>query len=251
MIGRDTRITDVFGKTYDAHYELVDVDSLKHDPAYNRTNIPASEVHAANEEDARNYDPSLVVQMSPNAYAGTPVATAEGTVLSGNRRTAVARLLQEQGRYHFYRDYLNQNLNDYEIPRWASDARKAPFLVRVLDTPLDAGQKAEFARLSNVSPDEYERTIRQAQTDASEFSGLLSALHYGVGDDTQAAFQRPENGAAVRSFRANLGWEDADTMFQPGDGQTLSPLGIKRIQTAAVAGMLTDPELVYRLSEGV
>lgn len=251
MIGRDTKITDVLGRDYDAHYELVDVDSLKHDPALRRTNMPPEEIHEANLADARNYDPSLVVQMSPNAYAGTPVATPDATVLSGNRRTSVARLLQEQGRYGFYRDYLNEHLDDYEIPRWASDARKSPFLVRVLDTPLSKGERAEFAKLSNITADDYDQRMRKIQADAAEFSDLIGSIKHGVHDDTVTALQRPENAGHLQRFYANLGWEDADTMFQPGSDKELTPLGIKRIQMATVAGMLTDPELVFRLSEGV
>ena len=248
MIGRPTQIVDLFGDRYDAHYHVVDVDALRHDPGFSRNH--REDVQTANDEDARKYDPSLVVQMNPTPYGGAPVTTGDGTVLSGNRRTAVARLLRLQGRYGIYRDYLGAKLGDFDVPAESMAITPAPFLVRMLDTPLSREDQVRFSKLANVTPPEYDEAINRARRDATSAADLISRLHYGTKDSTAQALARPENEEPLRRFHASLPYEDLEGIFRFGTRQ-IHAEGVKRLQLATLAGILTDPETLFRLSEEI
>jgi len=247
--GRPTKILDLLGREYDAHYEVRDLDALRADPALARTDVSTEQIAKANEADAHDYKPDLVLQISPNPYIGPPVIAPDGTILSGHRRSAVVGMLRDQGRFALYGNRLKDAAELAEIPAESVVPHRTPVLVRVVDTPMSSGERQEFARMSNLTPDDWDRTFEQVREDAPRFGPLLSELQIQPGETLEAALANGEtNGAAMRRFYDTLDLTEVEGMFVDGE---LTQDALKRMQLVAAGSVLTDPELLFRLSQGV
>ncbi len=184
---------------------------------------------------------------NPLVSEGAPVVGPDMMVESGNGRTLGILQAYQQAlpSAEGYRSYLQQNAGQFGLNPSALGEIENPVLVRVRQTPMDAGQRAAFSQQANVSSVGVMGDAERAQRDAS---ALLAS-------DLLPLFRPSESGgmnpAANREFLsgfASLLPESERGAFVQGDG-SISAGGVRQAQSALLAAAYPDSHLLSRMME--
>jgi hypothetical protein len=250
MIGRPTKIVDTFGRAYDAHYEVINVNFARPVREFVRRDMNIEEKDVRNYQASLDFKPELLVNEALTPYSGPPVLLPDGRILAGDSRTWMARNLRDQGRYTIYTDFLAPQSDEYGIPAsWLGDKRY-PFLVRCMDTELTPREQIRFARLANITVDDYRRFVDRMRADTTALARLISRIRFGPGEGVAEAMRRPENMDLLRREAQRVPWDTLIGMVQRGPkGLELTPVGAKRIMLVRAAGILTDPAVLLQMAE--
>ncbi len=171
---------------------------------------------------------------SPEANSGAPIVGPDGVVESGNGRVLAIGQAYDQGggAAAGYRQWLEQQGYD-------TSGFDRPVLVGARETPLDAGQRADFAHAANGSAALRMSATEQALSDAR----LLDASTVGLakGPDLAAAANRD----FARAVVAKLPPGERGGMLTRDGG--LSANGQRRMQAAMTARAYGDPGVLARM----
>ena len=230
------------GGSIDARYDVAEHSDLiaSHDadfrvnPAYppelqprDRSGAPAQDqVNSI----AANLEPDRLGP-SPEANSGAPIVGPDGIVESGNGRTLAIGRAYDLGRAGPYRAWLERQGFD-------TTGMDRPVLVGMRETPLDAGQRADFAHAANGSASLRMSATEQAMSDARLIDG--STLDLAKSPDLTAAANRD----LARAFVAKLPEGERGGLLKLDGG--MSANGAQRMRAALTARAYGDPAFLSR-----
>lgn len=152
------------GATYNCNYALVDMNYLQPSNLPNENFAPnpnypencQTRKYYLNEYEkavfsniVNNFEPSHLINNSPDATTGSPIILNNGVVLGGNKRTMVLMSLRPD-KYKYYYDYLKNNLTTYGFNVTDINRFGKPVLVRVLND-VDISKCSEISYFLNTS----------------------------------------------------------------------------------------------------
>lgn len=176
---------------------------------------------------AANLQPERLAPSS-DAGSGAPIVNASGVVESGNGRTMALRQVYTDPQLGPQRDAYRSWLEGQGLDL---TGMQQPALVSQRLTPLDAGQRAAFARDANERSTLGMNPAEQARADAARVGRSIDLWQ---GNSAGAA----SNADFVRDVMAQMSPEERGAMMLP-DG-TLSAGGERRIQGAVTAHAYGD-----------
>lgn len=168
---------------------------------------------------------------SPEANSGAPIVGPDGVVESGNGRVLGIGQAYDQGRAGSYRQWL-------EGQGFDTTGFDKPVLVGMRETPMDAGQRADFAHAANGSASLRMSATEQALSDARLIAGPM--LDLAKSPDLSAAANRDFARAVVAKLPAG---ERGGMLTREGG---LSANGARRMQAAMAARAYGDPGVLAR-----
>lgn len=175
---------------------------------------------------ARSLRPAQLADSGLSSH-GAPIIGPDLVVESGNGRTLSIIRAYADGNADNYRDHIVDNAELYGLNRRMVASMREPVLVRVR---LDAVDRAQFARDSNISDLQGMAPTEQARVDAEELDEKLMALFSpSEGGDLLAASNRP----FIQAFLARMGSEQA-AGYLTADGRPTKQV-IDRVQAAIFA----------------
>lgn len=223
----------------DVEFQVVEADQLKAAQGElqprDRASRVGSDLQIASM--ASKLDP-LRLMGSRESDRGSPIVDDEGTILSGNGRTAaiMAAMTSNPERYQAYRTSIEQM-------GFSTEGMKAPILVR---------------RAKGISPDDKKRFATRSNSDGG--LSLSSTERAGIEQDyvtpdmlarfdtdAEGGVSAASNGEFVRQFLRSAP-ENERASFVNKDGQ-LTPVGAQRISGAIFARAYGDKSLVERFVE--
>jgi hypothetical protein len=251
MTGSDTILYDLFGQKWPCHYELIDISSGLQHPDMTRRDLTPEDRERAIFALADRLDPSLLVSRAATPWVGPPVLGPDGLVEAGNKRFEALRILRDQRRYDVYSRYLSEKVAEYGMPRWALESRQAPVLVRVRDGRCETWKdRVLFSRLSNYTPEDVNRILGQAESDGAACADLLDRVRCAPTEDAAEGLDRPENSSLLTQILETLPPESISDLAVPTDTRfRLTTTGQERLRLAQISGLISDRELLFRLSE--
>lgn len=184
---------------------------------------------------AQNLQPERLAE-SPNAGDGAPIIGRDGSVESGNGRSAAIRRAYQQGRGEKYKRYLIDNADRLGIDPAAIRKMGAPVLVRERLTRMD---RNEFARRSN---DSNVAGMSSAETATQDARGIDSDMMAKWAPDQSGDATAASNRAFTRRFIQGIGQNEA-SRYLTSDGKPTPELN-KRMRSAVFARAYRDPDLV-------
>lgn len=252
MMGKTVQTSVRPNEYIDVQYAIVDVSQLiaSHDiagnenPDYNQDMQPRDRSRVSSQlsiaEIVNKIDPKQLVG-NETAKNGAPIVGKDGMVESGNSRIIA---LQESYRLknssaNKYRDYIEQNAQEYGI---FGSLPANPVLIRVRLTDTD---RAEFARLANVSEQAIMSASEQAQSDAKRITnGLLEMFDINANGEINTAANRD----FIRRFVADIiPAAERGSVLQ--DNGQISATGILRIKNAVFFKAYENVNLLEVVSE--
>ena len=174
------------------------------------------------QELAGNLQPERLAP-SAEAATGAPIVGPDGVVESGNGRTMALRRVYTDPNLAPQRDAYRGWLDSQGLD---TSGMAQPVLVSQRLTPLDAGQRTDFARDANERSTLGMNAAEQARADASRIG---RSIELWQGSDAGAAANAP----FVRDVMGQMSPEERGGMMLP-DG-TLSATGERRIQSAVTS----------------
>ena len=168
---------------------------------------------------------------SPEANSGAPIVGPDGVVESGNGRVLAIGRAYELGRGEAYRAWLERQGFD-------TTGIDKPVLVGMRETPMDRGQRADFAHAANGSAALRMSATEQALSDARHIDG--STLDLAKGPDLATAANRDFARAVVAKLPPG---ERGELLTRDG---SLSAGGVQRVRAAMTARAFGDVSVLQR-----
>jgi hypothetical protein len=253
-LGNKTLIVDTYGGQHDAQYRVMPLQAIMLNPVFARDDRTPSEGVLKAYDIAKGFDAQQMISLAPIPHTGPPVLGHDWAVEAGTARVNALRFLRDMGEYSRYKAPLAANADQYGIDPAEVEAMPEPTLVRMRQSELH-GQAARlrFAKLANVSPDYYQGKLQQIRDDAARWGDLGLALDMAPGDSLASSLNLKSNRDKLMSYIGSMDVRERQGMVDvhPEGGPMLTPYGAKRIQTALLAHVLTDPQTVFELSEGI
>lgn len=251
--GRPSEVITERGTRIQTDFAVVEADQLvaSHDvnlqpnPRFPAELQPRERTRAASVEQVNRISTRLAPELlgeSPSPGQGAPIVGPDSVVESGNarvialRRLYSARAPAEGGpgelrlpaNAQLYRQWLTEHAADFGLDPAAIQGMRAPVLVRVRTTPLDAAARIRFTEEANIAATAAFSAVEQARADAGKMDNDLLGLWAEGSTDIDATTNR----TFVRAFRDRVAPEDA--RFYDAQGG-LSQEGRTRIRNALFA----------------
>ena len=169
--------------------------------------------------------------ISPEANSGAPIVGLDGVVESGNGRVLAIGRAYDQGRADGYRAWLERQGFD-------TTGMDRPVLVGMRETPMDTGQRADFAHAANGSASLRMSATETALSDARHIDG--PTLDLVKSQDLTAASNRD----LARAFVAKLPEGERGGLLKLDGG--MSANGAQRLRAALTARAYGDPAFISR-----
>lgn len=183
---------------------------------------------------AQDLRPGLLGE-NPQASAGAPIVTKDGTVISGNGRTLALRRAHAEGAAGRYREWLAHK--GYPV-----DGMRQPVLVRVLTDDMDTDALAATAREANERDTQAMSASEQAEADARTMSPSVLDLYRGGEVDSAG------NRDFVRAFLGQVvAPSDMGNLIR--DDGSMTQDAVRRVQAAMLSRAYGDSDLVGAIME--
>lgn len=235
------------------HWAVVPVGSLiiSHDEYGNRNpDFPAElqprdRMRASSQEQisgyAQNLNPMKLGDSGAEGDRGAPIIREDGTVVSGNARSAAIRAAYQRqndsGRK--YANYIHENAERFGLdPRQIPDN---PVLVRVAE---DVSDWAQLAKDLNTPGTASLSATETAFTDVDRIAGIIELLQ----TDEEGNLNSASNRDFINAFVATVPQSEHNYILEQF-GEGLNKDGISRLTNAILAYAYGDSELVTRISE--
>lgn len=185
--GRDTEVYTAEGrnKSLKGYYAVMELDDLiaSHDAfdfSINKFYPPKCQEREYHnnkqlqynvENNAKNYDPVMILNEDKTAENGCPIVTPEGVVLGGNSRIMTAQRVYKsyKEKWKEYQESLYCRLDIFCIDKKLVDDMKKPFLVRIIPN-VDISQCSRYSWLLNTSLKNAEPIATKAINYAKEIN---------------------------------------------------------------------------------
>lgn len=198
---------------------------------------------------ASDFDPSHLVNNSPDATTGSPIVTKDGYVLGGNGRTMVLKNLNKY-KWQDYEKYLEENISifgfDKNIFRTTNDRL---VLVRVIDVDL---QKCSYYsdRLNSSTKQEFDETqegISIAKSlSENAFLKIAEAFEAAESDTFAGALAESRTQKAIIEVLRNEKIINANNMSQWLKDNDFTAKGRAIIENVLIGYILPDKSLIEK-----